>query len=50
MGFKLGVSAIFLAFVAAVGAFIVLAVWDVQVPRSRAEKQVDVSRLSERKS
>lgn len=50
MGYKLVVSLVFLAFFAAVGGFIVLSVWDVQVPRSTVEKQVDASRFLNKKS
>ena len=47
---KLLVSLIFIMFVSAVGAFVVLAVWDVPVAQKVVEKQIDTSRFLEKKS
>jgi len=47
---KILVSLVFLAFIAAAGGFVVMAVWDVQVPQKEVEKPIDTSRFLEKKS
>lgn len=47
---KLLISISLLAFIIAIGGFVVLAVWDVPVTKKEVEKQVDTSKFLQKKS
>ena len=47
---KLLISLVLLAFITAVGGFVVLSVWDVPVTQKAVEQPIDTSKLLEKKS